>query len=98
MKQGRYLQDRGGSAMSPFEVHPNLQRQIVPKTQVGVKIGVIGAALLIFFAPGQGVLHGRVLPQLCWVLSILGIVMMVCGGLVVIYLPAHYRRMSRLLK
>lgn len=82
--------------MSPFEVHTNLERQIAPKTQIGVKISIIGAALLIFFLPHFGLLYSRIVPQLCWILSIIGAILLACGVMVVIYLPAYYRRLSRL--
>src|SRR5258706_746167 len=79
-------------------IHVALERKIVPKMQVGVKIAVIGATLLIFFAPKAGLLGHVVQPRICWIITIVAFIMLACAAFVVIYMPAFYRNLSKMLK
>src|SRR5258708_25466539 len=79
-------------------IHVALERNIVPKIQAGIKIAVIGAVLLIFFAPNSGLVGKIVQPRICWIISLVAIAMLGCAAFVVIYIPAFYRRLSKTLK
>jgi hypothetical protein len=92
--------ERKGDSMAELtaDIHVALERNIVPKLQVGIKIAVIGAALLIFFAPNTGIFGKTVQPRICWIITLVALGMLVCAGFVVIYMPAFYRNLSKMLK
>jgi hypothetical protein len=92
--------ERKGDGMAELtaDIHVALERNIVPKIQVGIKIAVIGAVLLIFFTPNTGLVGKLVQPRICWLISLVALAMLGCAAFVVIYVPAFYRRLSKMLK
>lgn len=79
-------------------VHIALERKILPKMRVGIQIAVIAAVLLIFFTPRAGVLRNQVNERISWILAAVGVTLLACAAIVVFYLPAYYRRLSRMLR
>ena len=75
-----------------------LERKIVPKMRVGIQIAVIAAGLLIFFAPKFGLLSRVVPGRLLWILSAVGLALLAIAVVVVAYLPAYYRKISRMVR
>ena len=80
------------------DIHVALERNIVPKLQVGIKIAFIGAVLLIFFTPNSGLLGKVVQQRICLVISLAALGMLACAAFMIIYMPAYYRRLSKMLK
>jgi hypothetical protein len=76
----------------------HLERKIAPKMRVGIEIAVIAAGLLIFFTPRAGLLKNAVPERISLILTLLALAMLVCAGVVVIYLPAYYRKLSKLMR
>lgn len=79
------------------DIHVALERNIVPKLQVGIKVAVIGAVLLIFFTPNSGLLGKVVQYRICLVISLAALAMLGCAAFMIIYMPAYYRRLSKML-
>ncbi len=75
-----------------------LERKIVPKMRVGIQIAIIAAGLLIFFAPKFGLFSHVVPGRLLWILSAVGLAMLAIAVVVVAYLPAYYRKISRIVR
>ena len=80
------------------QLHVGLERLIAPRVRVGVQVTAAGAFLLILFLPRYGLLANALPTRLDWILSAVAALIVACGIVMVIVLPAYYRRLSAIMK
>jgi len=75
-----------------------LERKIMPKIRVGIQVAVIAAGLLIFFTPRFGLLTRVVPDRIKWILTGVGLLLLIIALVIVVHMPTYYRRISRMVR